>query len=68
MSTAQSSPAPAPRRRLPAWTSNFGWQIAAALVLGDLYFPADNPTAGVLAAFATFAVGFLARPIGGIVA
>ncbi|MEV6950100.1 cation:dicarboxylase symporter family transporter, partial [Streptomyces sp. NPDC051172] len=34
MSTAQSSPAPAPRRRLPAWTSNFGWQIAAALVLG----------------------------------
>ena len=34
MSTTQSSPEPAPRRRLPAWTGNFGWQIVAALVLG----------------------------------
>lgn len=34
MSIAQTSPAPTPRRRLPAWTGNFGWQIAAALVLG----------------------------------
>nr|WP_280873603.1 MFS transporter [Streptomyces sp. CZ24] len=50
------------------WYDYFIFGIAAALVLGDLYFPADNPTAGVLAAFATFAVGFLARPIGGIVA
>lgn len=50
------------------WYDYFIFGIAAALILGDLYFPADNPTAGVLAAFATFAVGFLARPIGGIVA
>ncbi|MFD4988901.1 MFS transporter [Streptomyces sp. NPDC058374] len=50
------------------WYDYFIFGIAAALVLGDLYFPADNPTAGVLAAFATFAVGFLARPLGGIVA
>lgn len=50
------------------WYDYFIFGIAAALVLGDLYFPADNPTAGVLAAFATFAVGFLARPVGGIVA
>ncbi|MGW7279911.1 MFS transporter [Streptomyces sp. NPDC054844] len=50
------------------WYDYFVFGIAAALVLGDLYFPAGNPTAGVLAAFATFAVGFLARPIGGIVA
>ncbi|MFJ8880109.1 MFS transporter [Streptomyces albidoflavus] len=50
------------------WYDYFIFGIAAALVLGDLYFPANNPTAGVLAAFATFAVGFLARPIGGIVA
>ncbi|MEU6419102.1 MFS transporter [Streptomyces spiralis] len=50
------------------WYDYFVFGIAAALVLGDLYFPAGSPTAGVLAAFATFAVGFLARPIGGIIA
>lgn len=50
------------------WYDYFVFGIAAALVLGDLYFPAGSPTAGVLASFATFAVGFLARPIGGIVA
>ncbi len=50
------------------WYDYFVFGIAAALVLGDLYFPAGNPTAGVLASFATFAVGFLARPLGGIVA
>ena len=50
------------------WYDYFVFGIAAALVLGDLYFPSGSPTAGVLAAFATFAVGFLARPIGGIIA
>ncbi|MFC7306890.1 MFS transporter [Streptomyces monticola] len=50
------------------WYDYFVFGIAAALVLGDLYFPAGSPSAGVLAAFATFAVGFLARPIGGIIA
>ncbi|MER6288277.1 MFS transporter [Streptomyces sviceus] len=50
------------------WYDYFVFGIAAALVLGDLYFPAGSSSAGVLAAFATFAVGFLARPIGGIVA
>ncbi|MFI9344298.1 MFS transporter [Streptomyces sp. NPDC052773] len=50
------------------WYDYFVFGIAAALVLGDLYFPAGSPTAGVLASFATFAVGFLARPLGGIVA
>lgn len=50
------------------WYDYFVFGIAAALVLGDLYFPAGSPTAGVLAAFATFAVGFLARPIGGVIA
>ncbi|MCD9877560.1 MFS transporter [Streptomyces guryensis] len=44
------------------------WTWPPPLTLGDLYFPAGSPTAGVLAAFATFAVGFLARPLGGIVA
>jgi MFS family permease len=50
------------------WYDYFVFGIAAALVLGDIYFPAGSPTAGVLASFATFAVGFLARPLGGIVA
>jgi len=50
------------------WYDYFVFGIAAALVLGDLYFPAGSSTAGVLASFATFAVGFLARPIGGVVA
>ncbi|GAA3830226.1 MFS transporter [Streptomyces phyllanthi] len=50
------------------WYDYFVFGIAAALVLGDLYFPAGSPSAGVLAAFATFAVGFLARPLGGIIA
>ena len=50
------------------WYDYFVFGIAAALVLGDLYFPAGSASAGVLAAFATFAVGFLARPLGGIIA
>lgn len=41
--------------------------LAAALVFGPLFFPSADPTVGVLASFATFGVGFLARPLGGIV-
>jgi metabolite-proton symporter len=40
---------------------------AAALVLGGAFFPEFSEAAGTLAAFATFAVGFAARPLGGIV-
>jgi MFS family permease len=40
---------------------------AAALFLNRLYFPTFSPAAGTLAAFATFAVGFAARPLGGFV-
>ncbi|MFL5283301.1 MAG: MFS transporter, partial [Rhodopila sp.] len=36
----------------------------AALVFANLYFPKEDPLVGTLAAFATFAVGFIARPIG----
>lgn len=50
------------------WYDYFVFGIAAALVLGDAFFPAGSSTAGVLAAFATFAVGFLARPVGGVIA
>ncbi|MDG9713708.1 MFS transporter [Streptomyces sp. DH10] len=74
---ASTAPAVGNRRRVATaaalasaveWYDYFVFGIAAALVLGDLYFPAGSPTAGVMASFATFAVGFLARPLGGIVA
>ncbi|MFE6457180.1 MFS transporter [Streptomyces cinereoruber] len=39
---------------------------AAALVLGPLFFPGFSPLAGTLAAFGTFAVGFVARPLGSV--
>ncbi|MET8679527.1 MFS transporter [Streptomyces sp. NPDC004647] len=50
------------------WYDYFIFGIAAALVLGDQFFPTASPVAGVLAAFATFAVGFIARPVGGVIA
>ncbi|WP_461154567.1 MFS transporter [Saccharopolyspora tripterygii] len=41
--------------------------MAASLVFNKQFFPAINPVAGVLASFATFAVGFAARPLGAVV-
>ncbi|MFI6743251.1 MFS transporter [Nonomuraea sp. NPDC050451] len=41
--------------------------LAAAIVVNGQFFPADSPAAGTLGAFAAFAVGFLARPLGGVV-
>jgi len=41
--------------------------IAAALVFGTLFFPSFSATAGTLAALATFAVGFIARPLGAVI-
>jgi MFS transporter, MHS family, shikimate and dehydroshikimate transport protein len=47
---------------------DFGlYGAAAALVFGELFFPSFSPLAGTLAAFATYAVGFFARPVGGII-
>lgn len=40
---------------------------AAALVFPKLFFPSASPAAGVLLSFATFGVGFFARPLGGVV-
>lgn len=40
---------------------------AAAIVFGPLFFPEADPILGVLFSFATYAVGFLFRPIGGII-
>ncbi len=38
-----------------------------APILGKLFFPADDPTASLLAAFGVFAIGYAARPLGGII-
>jgi MHS family shikimate/dehydroshikimate transporter-like MFS transporter len=40
---------------------------ASALIFGRLFFPNYDPLTGVLASFGAYAVGFLARPAGGIV-
>ncbi|WP_189423737.1 MFS transporter [Streptomyces griseoviridis] len=44
----------------------FVYGTAAALVLGPLFFPTVSPLAGTLAAFGTFGVGFVARPLGSV--
>jgi MFS transporter, MHS family, shikimate and dehydroshikimate transport protein len=49
------------------WYDFFIYGTAAALVFGTLFFPTFNPTAATLAAFSTFAVGFIARPVGGVI-
>ncbi len=43
------------------------YATAASLVFGPLFFPSDNPSAQLLAAYASFAVAFIARPIGALV-
>ena len=44
----------------------FVYGTAAALILGPLFFPTFSPLAGTLAAFGTFGVGFVARPLGSV--
>src|SRR6476659_4600752 len=48
------------------WYDFFLYGTAAALVLNRLFFPSMDTDAGTMAAFGTFAVGFFARPLGGI--
>ena len=50
------------------WYDFFIYGMASALVFGQLFFPGYDPAVAVLASFATFAVGFLARPFGGLFA
>jgi Na+/proline symporter len=49
------------------WYDFFIYGTAAATVFGPRFFPQISPVAATLASFATFGVGFVARPIGGIV-
>ncbi|MFC0227722.1 shikimate transporter [Serratia aquatilis] len=67
----------AKRARRAAWGSFVGavvdwfdfllYGIVAALVFNTQFFPQVSPTMGTLAAFGTFGVGFLFRPLGGMV-
>lgn len=78
--TSTHSPAPGTTRVSPLkvatasfvgtaieWYDYFIYGMAAAIAFGPLFFPSFSPVAGTLAAFATYSVGFLARPLGGIV-
>ncbi|MFC3492637.1 MFS transporter [Glycomyces rhizosphaerae] len=49
------------------WYDFFLYGSAAALVFNTAFFPAHDPLVGTLLAFATYAIGFLARPLGGLV-
>ena len=77
---SSSAPSPAPTSRLGKvvvaamagtvveWYEFFLYATAATLVFNKIMFPpSDDPYAGIIAAFVTYAVGFIARPLGGIV-
>lgn len=49
------------------WFDFFVYGTASALVFSRIFFPEVNPATGLLASFATLWVGFLTRPLGGIV-
>ncbi|MFC4224716.1 MFS transporter [Lysinibacter cavernae] len=49
------------------WYDFYIFGTASALVFAPLFFPGADPVTGLLASFATFWVGFIARPIGGVI-
>ncbi len=49
------------------WYDYFAFATASALVFGDVFFPSSNHVAGLLQSFAVLGVGFVARPVGGLV-
>ncbi|RAI31875.1 hypothetical protein CH340_17300 [Rhodoplanes serenus] len=49
------------------WYDFYLYAQAAALIFNKIFFPSFDPLAGTLAAFGSYFVGFLARPVGGIV-
>ncbi|CAN7295597.1 MFS transporter [Bosea sp. LjRoot237] len=48
------------------WYDFFIYGAVAALVFNKIFFPSYDPTVGILLSFATFAVGFIARPLGAL--
>ncbi|GAB2685824.1 MFS transporter [Saccharopolyspora gloriosae] len=73
---APSQPADPRSVRRAAWAGLIGTALeqydfviygtASALVFSELFFPGVSPAAGLLASFSTYAVGFAARPLGGL--
>jgi MHS family shikimate/dehydroshikimate transporter-like MFS transporter len=49
------------------WYDFFIYGTAAALVFDKLFFPSSDPVVSTIAAFSVYAVGYLVRPLGGIV-
>jgi MHS family shikimate/dehydroshikimate transporter-like MFS transporter len=49
------------------WYDFYLYGTAAALVLNRVFFPNLDPLAGILASYASFAAGFLVRPLGGVI-
>jgi MFS transporter, MHS family, shikimate and dehydroshikimate transport protein len=49
------------------WYDFFLYGIVAGIVFNSLFFPAHDPLVSTLLAYATFAVGFVARPLGGVI-
>ncbi|GAA1857941.1 MFS transporter [Pseudonocardia ailaonensis] len=64
------------QRRRATWSALLGtmveyydfylYSLLAAVAIGPLFFPGSDPTAALLASFATLAVGFVARPVGAL--
>ena len=49
------------------WYDFFLYGVIAGIVLNKQYFPMSDPLVSTMLAYVTFAVGFLARPIGGVI-
>ena len=74
--TTQTPPPDPKKVRRAAWAGLVGTALeqydfviygtASALIFGELFFPGVSPAAGVMASFSAYAVGFLARPVGGL--
>ncbi|MDQ0119527.1 MFS family permease [Pseudarthrobacter defluvii] len=77
---APSSPAAGAGLRDPKKAAMSGWigsaleyydfalySLAATLIFPAIFFPAENPTVGIIASLATYAVGYVSRPVGAVV-
>ncbi|RXF74269.1 MFS transporter [Hansschlegelia zhihuaiae] len=49
------------------WYDFFLYGIVAGIVFNKLFFPAGDPVVGIMLAYTTFAIGFVARPLGGVI-
>lgn len=72
----QASTGPAAARRLAAasmvgtaleWYDFMIYNTMAALIFNQVFFPSVDPMVGTLLAFSTYAVGYISRPLGGVV-